>query len=182
MYECPASIAPEPNKYISSSIFLLANRKRKTRSCPLFHFFHFQGEKFRFHKKTQKSQYLVLHVSVASVIVVFIYSGVRGGSPLPLLLIVCQSSPEAEDRRLPSPSRRLLAGDQNRKLFQPIAEQEIQVVLKTANQDVKRAGQQRSCKYNKVFSGGFSRVTASMSQWWGLSFNYKMCIVLIDFF
>lgn len=125
MYECPASIAPEPNKYISSSsssIFFLLTEKKDS-FLPSVSLIPFQGEKFRFHKKTHKSLYLVLHVCVASVIVVFIYSGVRGGSPLPLLLIVCQSSPEAEDRRLPSPSRRLLAGDQNRKLFQPIAKQ-----------------------------------------------------------
>lgn len=130
MYECPASIAPEPNNYefISSRsfFFLLASRTEDSLlPCQHAHRWHFHSEKFRFHKETQKPLYLVLHVSLASVIVVFIYSGVCGPSPQPVLLIVCQSSPEAEGRRLPSPSRRLLAGDQNRKLARPIREEQI---------------------------------------------------------
>lgn len=125
MYECPASIATEPNNYefISSRsiFFLLASRTEDSfQPCQRTSCWHILREKFRFHKETQKPLYLVLHLSLASMIVVFIYSGVYGASPQPLLLIVCQSSPEAEGRRLPSPSRRLLAGNQNRKLSQPI--------------------------------------------------------------
>lgn len=130
MYECPASIAPEPNNYefISSRsiFFLLASRTEDSfLPCRREACWRFPREKFRSHKETQKPLYLVLHVSLASVIVVFIYSGVCGASPQPLLLIVCQSSPEAEGRRLPSPSRRLLAGNQNRKLSRPIGQLEI---------------------------------------------------------
>lgn len=108
MYECPASIAPEPNNYefISSRsiFFLLASRTEDSfLLCQPAACCHFLREKFTFHKETQKPLYLVLHVSLASVIVVFIYSGVCGASPQPLLLIVCQSSPEAEGRRPPLP-------------------------------------------------------------------------------
>lgn len=86
----PASIAPEPNNYefISSRgiFFLVASslagdsRLFLRSACLLLHI-----EKLRRQKETQKRLYLVFHVSLASVIVVFIYSGGV------LLLIVCQS-------------------------------------------------------------------------------------------
>lgn len=82
------------------------------------------------HSERRHEPYLVLHVSPASVIVVIIYSGVCGASPRPLCSSLCVNpAPEAEGRRLPSPSRRLLAGDQNRKPSGPIRALRIQALL-----------------------------------------------------
>lgn len=125
----PASVAPEPSEQASSGGAFLPSRAEDRRprtddwsqpwqrasplACP-------RVEKLAKEARKRRRPYLVLHVSPASGLVVFIYSGVGGASPRPRLLIVCQSSPEAEGRRLPSPSRRPLAGHQNRRLPQPM--------------------------------------------------------------
>lgn len=136
MYEWPASIAPEPNNYefISSSRSIFFSSFSSSSCCcccwlaeqrihsdpaserrPARHFLPAK-KKFPFRTTHKKHTYLVLHLSPASVIVVFIYSGVCGASRQPLLLIVCQSSPRSGRQTAPSPSRRPLAGNQNRKL------------------------------------------------------------------
>lgn len=162
MYEYPASIAPEPNncELISSrSFFFLWLAEQRIHCWPdCTHTADiFAIKNTRSHEDTQKLLYLVFHVSPASVIVVFIYSGVCGLSPQPVLLIVCQSSPEAEGRRLPSPSRRLLAADQNRKLSQPILERGILERFKRSQSEHLRGGATRELQIQLKHSlEGFS--------------------------
>lgn len=126
MYECPASIAPEPNNYISSrSVFfssLVSRTEDSFQPCQRFS---------RCHSPTWKSSDTVKRGKKPSIpgspcfsglsdCCIYLQRRLRSVSPACAPHCVSIQPQKRKADGSPSPSRRPLAGDQNRKLAQPI--------------------------------------------------------------
>lgn len=153
MYECPASIAPEPNNYISSrSVFfpLVSRTEDSFQPCQRISRWHSPTwEKFGYAKEKQKPIRTWFSMFVWPQWLLYLFTAAFA-ERLPSLcssLCVNPAQKRKADGSPPLPDDRWQATKTESSLSQWGAEK-IQAPLKRTNQRRRGAGQTPGCKYN----------------------------------